>query len=183
MGEITTVYFAGPSIFGVEVEHLPDELWLPPAAQGDVLRAAMTYRPKQIVLIDGVFHMSLSMWVKEGIWCLLEGIEFVGAASMGALRASELWRYGAIPIGKIAQMYVDGQEDDALVALMFDPISYRPLSEPVVGHLQKREDALEAIDFARSHATRPRQPVNTLLDRSAINETLNTVLQRILADA
>jgi hypothetical protein len=98
-----------------------------------------------------VFHQSQSVWHKEIGFALMRGVVVIGAASMGALRAAEMHRYGMIPIGKIAQMYVDGEEDDSLVAMTFDHETFRPISESRVGSIQKRADALEAIEFARSY--------------------------------
>ena len=52
---------------------------------------------------------------------------------MGALRAAELHSHGMIGVGKIFEAYRDGQvlADDE-VALTYDPVSYRSLSEPLI---------------------------------------------------
>jgi hypothetical protein len=135
--------------------------------------------PRQIVLIDGVFHQSLAVWHKELVYALLEGVVCIGASSMGAIRAAEMHRYGMIGVGRIFEMYRDGEEDDSLVAMTFDPLTMRPLVEAPVGQAQKRSDALEAIALSRSLATRPRQVINTGLDRDAITPYLQWTLERI----
>src|SRR5580704_2261816 len=94
-----TIFFSGPSLYGVKIQPLSNELWLPPAAQGDILRAIIRWNPRQIVLIDGTFHQTLAVWVKELVFAMVDGVKFIGASSMGALRAAELWRYGAVGIG------------------------------------------------------------------------------------
>jgi hypothetical protein len=149
MATVTTVYFVGPSLYGVKVPQLKDERWLPPAAQGDVLSATLRFKPRIIVLIDGVFHQAQSVWHKELAFALLRGIVCIGAASMGALRAAEMHRYGMIGVGKIFEMYRDGEEDDSLVAMTYDQETFRPLREAPLQYL-KRDDALEAVAFARS---------------------------------
>jgi hypothetical protein len=150
MATVKTVYFVGPSLYGVKVAPLLGELWKGPAKCGDILDCSLHSKPRQIVLIDGVFHQSQSVWHKELGYALLRGVVCIGAASMGALRAAEMRAYGMIPIGKIAQMYVDGEEDDSLVAMSYDADTYRPLRDAPLQHL-KTQDALEAIAFARSY--------------------------------
>ena len=102
----------------------------------------------------------------------------IGAASMGALRAAEMHRYGMVGVGKIFEMYRDGEEDDSLVAMTFDPETFRPLTDAPIGQDQKRADALEAIEFARGYLG----GVETCLDRSAETPYLQDVLKRILAE-
>jgi hypothetical protein len=171
-----TVYFVGPSLYGCRPKPLENEIWLPPAAQGDVLRAAIKYHPKQIVLIDGTYLQTLSVWVKELCYCLVEGIAPIGAASMGALRAADCWRYGMIGVGKIFERYRDGvTEDDSEVVLMYDRETYRPLSEPKIGNAQKAADALEAVALARSGTAK----WETTLTRETISPNLEDVLRTI----
>jgi len=86
-----------------------------------------------ILLIDGVFFQECSVAHKEVIYALEAGAKVLGASSMGALRASELDIYGMEGIGKIYQAYKSGHlVSDDEVALVFDPFSYEPSSEPLV---------------------------------------------------
>jgi hypothetical protein len=98
---------------------------------------------------------------------------------MGALRAAELHRYGMIGIGKIFEMYRDGEEDDSLVAMTFEPETYRPILEAPVGQQQKAQDALEAIRWSRDHAY---EECITTLDKSSISPYLQRVVTLILED-
>ena len=97
-----SLIYVGPSLYGTEIDHRKNELWFPPAGQGDILKGILRYNPRQIVLIDGTFYHTLSVWVKELLYALCDGIRVIGAASMGAIRAAELWRYGAIGLTSLA---------------------------------------------------------------------------------
>jgi hypothetical protein len=175
MGETSRCIFVGPSMYGVEVSREPGEVWFPPAAHGDLIRAVLEYSPNQILLLDGVFHQSLAVWHKEILFAMIEGVVCIGAASMGALRAAELWRYGMIGIGEIYERYRDGEEDDSLVAMTFDPASYRPLTEAPIGQKQKASDALEALQFSRSYTGSVNCTLNSLATRA-----IQIVCDRIL---
>lgn len=102
----------------------------------------------------------------------------IGAASIGAIRAAEMWRYGMIGIGEIFERYRDGEEDDSLVVLNYDPETFRPLTTPRVGNDTKTRDALSAIDFSRSFTGK----IVTSLDKEAITPFLSVVIDRILAE-
>jgi hypothetical protein len=170
------VIYVGPSLYQCKPDPLPGELWRGPAGQGDILKDVITIAPRQIVLIDGVFHQSLAVWHKEIVYALLAQTIVIGAASMGALRAAEMHRYGAVGIGRVFEMYRDGEEDDSLVAMSFEPETFRPLSQAPIGQDLKRQDALEAIEFARSYKGEP----FTTLSRDAITPFLQVVIDRIL---
>jgi hypothetical protein len=142
---------------------------------GEVLHTTLEIRPRQIVLIDGVFHQSQSVWHKEIGFALMRGVVVIGAASMGALRAAEMHRYGMIGVGKIFEMYRDGEEDDSLVAMTFDPYTNRPLRESVL-QTQKTLDAQAAIDLARSY----RGKAKTSLTVDAISPFFERVLLSIV---
>jgi hypothetical protein len=132
---MTHVIFLGPSLPLAEARQRLDAVYLPPARQSDVLSAITRYRPDVIGLIDGEFGQSLSVWHKEIIYALEQGIAVYGASSMGALRAAETDRYGMVGIGRIYEMYASGElTDDDEVALAYGPedTGYRHLSEPMV---------------------------------------------------
>ncbi len=81
------------------------------------MRAALR-RPRVIALVDGVFERVPAVWHKEILFALSEGIHVYGAASMGALRAAELDRFGMRGVGDVYRAYADGQlEDDDEVAV------------------------------------------------------------------
>ena len=52
-------------------------------------------RPPPILIIDGVFQSEPAVRHKEILWALSLGVPVVGAASMGALRAAELFPHMA----------------------------------------------------------------------------------------
>jgi hypothetical protein len=130
-----TVYvFVGPTLKPQEVLDVCDAICLPPAGQGDVYRVARQ-RPRAIGIIDGYFSGVPSVWHKEILWALSEGIHVFGSASMGALRAAELHHFGMRGIGGIFEAFRDGVlEDDDEVAVVHGPAEtgFVPISEPMV---------------------------------------------------
>ena len=120
--------FAGPTLPPRDEERACDALWLPPAAHGDVYRAVTLLRPRVIGIVDGYFQSVPSVWHKEILWALHQGVHVFGAASMGALRAAELAPFGMRGVGQIFAAYRDGVlgdcqqfEDDDEVAVVHGP--------------------------------------------------------------
>jgi hypothetical protein len=113
-----TVVFLGPSL---DLDAARTELaadYRPPAAQGDVL-SAWRSGARRIGIIDGRFNDVPSVWHKEILLALEEGALVFGAASMGALRAAELHRFGMIGVGQVFEWYRDGVlGDDDEVAVI-----------------------------------------------------------------
>ncbi len=131
---MSTVVFIGPTISKTEVRAVIGATCLPPAAQGDVYRA-MDLNPKCIGIIDGYFDGVASIWHKEILWAMSQGVHVFGASSMGALRAAELADFGMQGVGEIFQDYQSGKlEDDDEVAVTHGPpeLGYPALSEPMV---------------------------------------------------
>ena len=129
------VIFLGPSLPIAEAKEILDAIYLPPAKQADLISAVTTYKPDAIGLIDGVFLTCPSVWHKEILYAIEQGIAVYGASSMGALRAAETDTFGTIGIGEIYRMYASGELiDDDEVALVhgLEDMEYRPLSEPMV---------------------------------------------------
>jgi hypothetical protein len=128
------VIFLGPTLPRAEAEAILAADYRPPAALADVLRAAREH-PPAIGIIDGYFHSVPSVWHKEILWALSQGVPVFGGASMGALRAAELDRFGMVGIGRTYEAYAAGElEDDDEVALAHADAShgFRPASEPMV---------------------------------------------------
>jgi hypothetical protein len=112
------VIFLGPTLPVTEARKILDAIYLPPARQADLLSAAVQLRPDVIGLIDGVFLHSLSVWHKEILFALSQGIRVYGSSSMGALRAAETDVFGMVGVGQIYRDYVTGALlDDDEVAL------------------------------------------------------------------
>jgi hypothetical protein len=129
------VIFAGPSLppharpaseFDID--------WHPPVRQGELYRAALD-RPAVIGVIDGYFEVTPTVWHKEILWAMAQGIHVYGAASIGALRAAELDTFGMKGIGRIYEDFRDGVlEDDDEVAVLHGPeeLGYPALTEAMV---------------------------------------------------
>ena len=131
---IDTIVFLGPSMPHAAARKILDADYRPPAARGDIFRCLGT-GVRRIALIDGVFHATPSVWQREILAAIDEGIEVLGASSMGALRAAELAPFGMIGCGTIFGWYRDGVIDgDDEVALLHGDAdsSWRALSEPLV---------------------------------------------------
>jgi len=108
--------------------------WRPPVRQGDVYRAALT-GPAVIGVIDGYFEVVPTVWHKEILWAMAQGIHVFGAASIGALRAAELDTFGMRGVGQVYEGYRDGVlEDDDEVGVLHGPeeLGYPTLAESMV---------------------------------------------------
>lgn len=135
--------FLGPSLPRREAEAIVAADYRPPVRQGDIYRLVSQARPGTIAIIDGYFQEVPSVWHKEILWALDQGVAVYGASSMGALRAAELHRHGMIGIGKVFEAYSSGTyspfegepfEDDDEVAVIHGPaeLSYPALSDAMV---------------------------------------------------
>jgi hypothetical protein len=138
---MTTILFTGPTLLPEDVRSFGAHC-LPPVRQGDIYRAAARHRPRAIGIVDGVFQHVPSVWHKEILWAMANGIHVFGAASMGALRAAELDVFGMVGVGRIFEAYRSGTlgeddapfEDDDEVAVIHGPAEtgYLALSEAMV---------------------------------------------------
>lgn len=131
---MTAYVFVGPTLARDQTASDGAIVRLPPAAQGDVYRVAQT-QPVAIGIVDGYFEGVPSVWHKEILWAMSQGIHVYGSASMGALRAAELHEFGMEGIGLIFEAYRDGiLEDDDDVAVLHGPAEsgYAAVSEPMV---------------------------------------------------
>lgn len=123
------VVFLGPTLPLAAARELCDAVFLPPARRGDIAAAIARHRPATIALIDGYFEQVPSVWHKEILHALADGVGVAGAASMGALRAAELAAFGMTGVGRIFEAYVAGRfapfddpfEDDDEVAVVHGP--------------------------------------------------------------
>ena len=143
---MTPVIFAGPSLFGYR--HLvPVGVEIrAPAGRGDVL-LALRQGASRIGLVDGYFGDRPSVWHKEILLAISEGVAVLGAASMGALRAAECSACGMIGIGQIFADYLHGlRTADSDVAVLHGPeeLGFAPLTVAQV-------DAEAAIGWMEEH--------------------------------
>ncbi|MCM2465797.1 TfuA-related McrA-glycine thioamidation protein [Methanoculleus oceani] len=137
------VVFLGPSCDHATARKILDADYRPPAKRGDITRAADA-GARIIGLIDGVFFQDCAVAHREILAALRAGVRVVGASSMGALRAAELDSLGMEGVGEIYRAYREGRlvADDE-VALLFDPETFIPLSEPLVNIRATIQRALE----------------------------------------
>jgi hypothetical protein len=128
------VIFAGPTLPPSARPTHPDIEWLAPVRQGELYRAALN-RPLVIGIIDGYFETTPTVWHKEVLWAMAQGIHVFGAASTGALRAAELDAFGMRGIGRVYEDFRDGVlTDDDEVAVLHGPaeLGYPPVTEAMV---------------------------------------------------
>lgn len=126
--------FLGPTLPVADARAVLDAEYLPPAAVGDVYRAARK-RPDAIAIIDGYFSRTPAIWHKEILWAMAEGVHVLGSSSMGALRAAELADFGMVGVGKVFEAYHAGtliDDDEVAIAHSSAEDGYRALSDAMV---------------------------------------------------
>jgi hypothetical protein len=182
-----TIVFSGPSIAEAEVHQLAACTHAPPIKRGD-LAAAGDY--DLFVILDGEFGQNLSVSPKEILAVLDKGKTVIGAASMGALRASELDRSGMIGVGWVYDYFRRcAVRRDADVALVYAPFDFKPMTVPMVdleywmqqtsaaGPIGNRERAL-VLKTARDIFFAERTPDRLMdaLRRAVGGDTLDALL-------
>jgi hypothetical protein len=128
------VIFAGPSLPPAHRPLDPVLEWRPPVKQGEVYECALT-RPSIIGIIDGYFEVTPTVWHKEILWAMAQGIHVYGSASIGALRAAELHTFGMTGVGRVFTAFRDGiLTDDDEVAVLHGPeeLGYPAVTESMV---------------------------------------------------
>jgi len=131
---MSATVFLGPTLAHAEASARLDADLRGPAALGDV-HGAVRRGSRTILLVDGLFETVRTVWHKELLWALAQGVSVVGAASLGALRAVELEPFGMIGVGEVFHAYRTGLiEDDAEVAVLHGPaeLGWRPLTLALV---------------------------------------------------
>jgi len=139
---MTAYVFLGPTLPVDAARSVLEAVYLPPVRHGDVWRVAAYGNPSAIGIVDGFFEHVPSVWHKEILWALSQGVPVFGASSMGALRACELEQFGMVGVGRIFAAYRNGVfppytgevfEDDDEVAVIHGPAeSGYPSSEALV---------------------------------------------------
>ena len=128
------VIFAGPTLGPDDIRSVLHANIRPPVARGDVLAAALD-KPVAIGIIDGYFARVPSVWHKEILWAMSQGIHVFGAASMGALRAAELAAFGMVGVGLVYEQYCNGvltDDDEVAVIHATEQHGYRAVSDAMV---------------------------------------------------
>ena len=145
---MTIVVYLGPTMSWSDAQRiLPQAVFLPPAAQSDLISVIDELSPTGILLIDGVFTQQLSVWHKEILYALERGVAVYGSSSMGALRVAETALFGARGFGQIYQDFVSGKltdDDEVAVAHASAEWQFRSLSAAMVNIRQTLRAAREA---------------------------------------
>jgi hypothetical protein len=127
--------FLGPSLSHEKAKRiLPEAEYRPPAKKGDLLRLAASPDTSMIGLVDGVFLQDYPPTPIE-VYQLArrEGVILAGAASLGALRAVELEKFGMVGIGRVFELYKSHKLNaDDEVAVTFADGDFRLQSEAMV---------------------------------------------------
>ncbi|MEZ0167513.1 TfuA-like protein [Microvirga sp. TS319] len=144
-----TVIFLGPSLERDAATDILNGCYLPPAEQGSVIAAVQRFSPRTIVLIDGSFASVPAVRHKELLWAISNGVQVIGAASIGALRAAELHEFGMAGHGFIYRWFratIGADDDEVAVAMSPVEIGARPLSEALINiRMTLRSAALTGV--------------------------------------
>jgi TfuA protein len=145
------IIFVGPSLSHQKARKIFDADYRAPAKKGDLLMLSTTpfdmpcNESKSTIyvgLIDGLFLQDYPPTPIE-VYQLLANKKFrvIGGASLGALRAMELERFGMIGIGKVFELFKYGVTDeDDEVAVTFYPSQEKESTER-----QEKETQSEAM--------------------------------------
>lgn len=155
-----THVYLGPSL-SVDIANtlLPQAHYHPPIQCGDIIRL-LRLNPKKIIIIDGLYETVPAVWHKEIMIALCLGIEVWGAASMGALRAAELYPYGMQGWGSVYEDFKTGKlNDDDEVAVLHKGKTERfaPVNDAMV-------NIRATCDYAYLHKLLTLEEKNTLLN-------------------
>jgi hypothetical protein len=130
------IIYVGPSLNIEKAKIIFDADYRPPARKGDLLRLLVDNDDNHLIvgLIDGLFLQEYPPTPIE-VFQLLKRKNTVvlGGASLGALRAVELEKYGMIGIGKIFELYKKNKiiADDE-VAVTFSQETQQLQSEAMI---------------------------------------------------
>lgn len=189
---MTIAIYTGLSISFEEAKSILNAKYYPPIKRGDIDKLLLEEDDIEIIgIIDGVFHQSPAVSHKEILKALKQDITVVGGASMGALRACELYPYGMIGIGNIFNDYKNGvidSDDDVSVAL--NPDTLEQLSQPWINLkynfdnakkdniiTQKEED--ELLEIAKNTYYPKRSFEYTIKNSSLSQESITTLINYI----
>lgn len=129
--------FVGPTAASAADELCRDEenlRFLPPVRRGDIETLTAAEQPGVIVIVDGVFHQSLSVGHAELLRAVRNGWEVWGLSSMGAIRAYEMRTHGVKGYGRVYQRFLEAEDfrDDEVAMIHEAQPPYRPSTEPLV---------------------------------------------------
>ncbi len=122
------IIFLGPSLTHEKARKILDAEYRPPAKKGDFLRFTMPADGLTVVgLVDGYFLQDYPPSPIEIYQLIMrKNTVVIGSASLGALRAVELEKFGMIGVGKIFELYKKGivnADDEVAVTFTEEPQS------------------------------------------------------------
>ncbi|MDO5826493.1 MAG: TfuA-related McrA-glycine thioamidation protein [Methanosphaera sp.] len=186
------IVYTGLSISFDEAESILKADYKPPIKRGDLSTLLESQNDIDIIgIIDGLFHQSPAVAHKEILKALDKDITVVGGASMGALRACELYPYGMIGIGRIFEDYKNGIiESDDDVAVSLDPQTYRQLSDSWINmkynfnrarvdDILSQEEAEELLSTSKD-IYYPKRNFEYVINKSSIDANKKTDLKEYL---
>jgi hypothetical protein len=175
------VVFFGPSIEAERVDQLLSATHAGPVKRGD-LHDARDF--DLVIILDGEFGQNLSVSPKEILALLDAGRTVIGAASMGALRASELDHFGMIGVGWIYRRFKRSpvrRDDD--VALTYSPVDGRAVTIPMVNVEFWTECLTRLGQLSAGEAKRVCRAARSIFFAERTEETLMTRLRQLLGPA
>jgi hypothetical protein len=140
------IVFLGPTLSENGARKILDADYRPPAKEGDIVSVIHKEKPDIIALIDCEVFGINSVWHKEILNALQNGIKVFGAAQVGALRAAEMEDFGMIGTGKVFDKFKNNElEDDEEVLCKYikRDNGYHRISESMVNIRYKFEKAKE----------------------------------------
>lgn len=185
---MSIVIYTGLSLSFEDAKKILDAEYLPPVKRGDIYDLLEKRDDIEIIgIIDGVFHQSPAVAHKEILEALKRGITVVGGASMGALRACELYPYGMIGVGNIFEDYKNGTiESDDDVAVSLNPETYEQMSESWINMKYNFEFAVEENVITKKECDElleiskdtyyPKRSFNYVIKKSSLNDDKKTDL-------
>jgi TfuA protein len=129
------IIFLGPSLSHEKARKILQADFRGPAKKGDLLRASGDIDDSTIVcLVDALFLQDYPPSPIEVYQLMLnKNIKLYGAASLGALRAVELEKFGMIGMGKIFELYKKGKlTADDEIAVTFVEGEHQLQSEAMI---------------------------------------------------
>jgi hypothetical protein len=122
------VLFTGLSLSLREARAFVQAEVCPPVRSGDLDRLS---DGRTAAIIDGVLEPDIVLSLGEIRRALQRGVNTQGAASLGALRASEAHRDGMEGSGWVFQEYLSGRINGTdEISVVYDPLSHRALTIP-----------------------------------------------------
>lgn len=148
--------FVGPTLPRSEPSlAVPGVRVWPPVRHGDLFDPAIR-SSDTLVIIDGVYHQAPALRHKEILAAMGRGVQVIGAASIGALRAAELTSFGMLGVGSVFTAYARGEIDgDDEVAVGQAPDGeWDALSWPLVNlrHVVQLAQVAGLLDGERAFA-------------------------------